>query len=280
MIKPDNKERLDQLLFEKGLYESRSKAQAAIMAGVVYVNEKKIEKAGIRVGRDSRFEIRDPRNSYASRGGIKLEHALNTFDIDVKDKTILDVGASTGGFTDCLLKAGAGKVYAIDVGYGQIAWKLRKDPRVEVIERTNVRYLKPEELYSVRGKREEVGGEKASLATIDVSFISLSKILPAVYDLLTDDGEVIALVKPQFEAGREQVGKGGLVKDEKVQARVLTDVVKFAGEIGFKLRGATFSPISGADGNIEFFVYLSKLGENVKLDAVKIVEEAKSLLSP
>jgi 23S rRNA (cytidine1920-2'-O)/16S rRNA (cytidine1409-2'-O)-methyltransferase len=268
------KKRIDLLLVQLGLFDTRSKAQSAIMAGVVFANGKKTDKAGEQVEEGAKIEVKGDASPYVGRGGVKLEHALKVFDIDVKERAALDIGASTGGFTDCLLKRGARLVYAVDVGYGQIAWSLRKDPRVVVVERTNARYLRPEELYSVKGKGERVSGEKASLAVIDVSFISLSKVLPAVCDLLSDDGEVVALVKPQFEAGREQVEKGGLVKDKKVQAGVLEAVVSDAKKLGLKFAGATFSPITGADGNIEFFVHLSKLGENKELDAFKIIEEA------
>lgn len=274
---PTGKTQMDQLLVEEGLFESRTRAQAAIMAGIVYVDGQRIDKAGALVNGDERCEVRGEKNPFVSRGGLKLEHALDNFKIDVKDRVCLDVGASTGGFTDCLLSAGAKKVYAIDVGYGQLAWKLRKDHRVDVIEKTNARYLKPEELYKTTEDRGQKT-EKASLAVIDVSFISLSKVLPAVHDLLSDDGEVAALVKPQFEAGREQVERGGLVKDEGVQAQVLNDVVSAALKLGFKLRGAIYSPIKGADGNIEFFVHLSKLGEGIKLEAARTVKEAHEKL--
>jgi len=275
-----NKERLDQLLVKKGLFETRTKAQAAIMAGIVFVDDKKIDKAGTLIKEGARCEVRGEKNPYVSRGGIKLEQALKAFGVDVRDMIVLDVGASTGGFTDCLLQKGAKKVYAIDVGYGQISLKLRNDPRVVMVERTNVRYLKAEELYQARCETRDGRCEKASLAVIDVSFISLSKVFPAVCDLLSDDGEIIALVKPQFEAGREQVEKGGLVKDKKVQAGVLDNVIASGAALGLKLKGATYSPIKGADGNIEFLVHFAKTGENVKLDTTKLVEEARGLLSP
>ncbi len=276
---PTGKTRLDQLLVEAGFFESRAKAQSTILAGIVYVNDRKADKAGHSFPKDSKIEIRGETLAYVSRGGLKLESALKKFNVEAQDRTVLDIGSSTGGFTDCLLAQGAKHVYAIDVGYGQLAWKLRSDPRVVVVERTNVRYLKTEELY---GKKLSVvggqGSEKASLAVIDVSFISLSKVLPAVHDLLSEDGEVVALVKPQFEAGREQVERGGLVKDENVQAQVLNDVVSAALKLGFKLKGAIHSPIKGADGNIEFFVHLSKLGEGIKLEAAKTVKEAHEKL--
>jgi len=187
---------------------------------------------------------------YASRGGIKLEHALREFKVEVKDKIALDVGASTGGFTDCLLQHGAKQVYAVDVGYGLLAWKLRKDPRVTVVERTNIRYLTPDKIYAEK--------PPAELAVIDVSFISLSKVLPAVYNLLKDQGQVLALIKPQFEARREQVGRGGVVREESVHAEVIEKVKKSAQALGFTVAGLTPSPITGADGNVEFFIHLKK----------------------
>jgi 23S rRNA (cytidine1920-2'-O)/16S rRNA (cytidine1409-2'-O)-methyltransferase len=271
------KERIDQLLVKNGLFETRTKAQAAIMAGVVYVEGKRIDKAGTLVQGDARCEVRGANCPYVSRGGLKLERALEVFNIDVKDRACLDVGASTGGFTDCLLQKGAKLVFAIDVGYGQIALKLRNDPRVVVVERTNARNLRAEELYKGLGTGDK-GPGKASLAVIDVSFISLSKIFPAIYDLLSDDGEIVALVKPQFEAGREQVEKGGIVKDPKVQAEVLENVVASGRKLKLKFRGATYSPITGADGNIELLVYFSKPGENQELDAAKVVDEAHKQL--
>jgi len=187
---------------------------------------------------------------YASRGGVKLEHALREFKVEVKDKIALDVGASTGGFTDCLLQNGARQVYTVDVGYGLLAWKLRKDPRVKVVERTNIRYLKLEDLG--------LNPPAIEISTIDVSFISLSKVLPTVYNLLAEKGQVIALIKPQFEARREQVGRGGIVRDEGVHNEVIEKVKKAAQSMGFTVAGVTTSPITGAEGNIEFFVYLIK----------------------
>lgn len=197
----------------------------------------------------------DQLHSYVSRGGVKLEHALKKFKVNVKGKVAIDVGASTGGFTDCLLQHGAAKVYAVDVGYGQLAWKLRQDPRVIPVERTNIRYLTLEKF----SKKFPVSSSQfPNLSTIDVSFISLTKVLPAVYNLLTDKAEVIALIKPQFEARREQVGKGGVVRDKKVHKEVIEKVKMSAEEIGFTVKGVTESPITGADGNVEFFIYLAK----------------------
>jgi len=187
---------------------------------------------------------------FVSRGGLKLEHALNEFKIDVTGLACLDVGASTGGFTDCLLQRGAAKVYAIDVAYGQFDWKLRNDPRVVVVERTNIRYLKPDQLYGA--------ADKASLAVIDVIFISLVTIFPAVYDLLAPQGEIVALIKPQFEAKREQVGRGGIVRDEAVRAEVVARIKQKAAELGWEVGGLTRSPIEGANGNVEFLIHLTK----------------------
>jgi len=187
---------------------------------------------------------------FVSRGGLKLEHALNEFKIDVTGLVCLDVGASTGGFTDCLLQRGAAKVYAIDVAYGQFDWKLRNDPRVVVVERTNIRYLKPDQLYGA--------ADKASLAVIDVIFISLVTIFPAVYDLLVPQGEIVALIKPQFEAKREQVGRGGIVRDEAVREEVVARIKQKAAELGWEVGGLTRSPIEGANGNVEFLIHLAK----------------------
>lgn len=244
------KNRLDQLLVDQGFFSSRSRAQAAILEGSVFVNGKKIEKAGSLFSPDAAIEVKGKPHPYVSRGGVKLEKALDDFKIEVKGKIALDVGVSTGGFTDCLLQRGAKKVYAVDVGYGQLAWELRKNPRVKVFERTNVRYL----------KLENIGLQTSdiSFCTIDVSFISLSKVLPAVYNLLAEEAEVLALIKPQFEAKREQVGKGGIVKDEKVRREVVEKVKAEAKALGFEAKGIIQSPITGADGNVEFFVYLLK----------------------
>jgi len=259
----EKKKRIDIFLVEKGFFDSRNRAQRAIMAGLVYADEKKVEKPGAKVPLSAKIEVKGEAHPYVSRGGVKLEHALKKFKacpssrhssgrrIEVKDKVIIDIGASTGGFTDCLLQRGAKKVYAIDVGYGQLAWKLRQDKRVLPVERTNIRYLKPEGLY----KEEKT---KASLATIDVSFISLSKVLPAVYNLLTDDGEVIALVKPQFEAERNEVEKGGLITKKNIHEKVLKKIIQEAELKKFGVLAITYSPIAGADGNLEFFVYLKK----------------------
>ena len=244
------KKRLDQLLVEKGHFISRTKAQAAILVGVVYVNNQKACKAGEMINPESSIEIKGAPHPYVSRGGVKLEQALKDFKIKVEGKTVMDVGASTGGFTDCLLKQGAEKVYAVDVGYGQLDWKLRQDPRVRVIERKNIRYLTLEDL--------DLNDSDIELCTIDVSFISLAKVLPAVHALIKNRAEVIALIKPQFEARREQVGKGGIVRDDKIHQEVIEKVKTTAEKTGFQAKAIIKSPITGTDGNVEFFIHLLK----------------------
>lgn len=241
------KVRLDALLVERGFFASREQAKRAVMAGLVFYEGRRMEKAGEFVDPDGLLEVKGDPCPYVSRGGLKLEGALRQFGIDVRGKVALDAGASTGGFTHCLLKHGAERVYAVDVGYGQLAWQLRQDPRVVVLERTNIRYLKPEDL-----------GTRVDLVTLDLSFISLEKVLPAVWELLKDGGEVIALVKPQFEAGREHVGKGGIVKDPGVHRRVLERIAGVSADIGFHVKRVTHSPLLGADGNVEFFLWLAK----------------------
>lgn len=230
----------------RALFESRAKAQAAIMAGQVLVNEQKIDKPGTPVPPDVTIRLLGNKLPYVSRGGLKLEKALQIFPISVQDKVVADIGASTGGFTDCALQNGAAKVYAIDVGYGQLAWKLRNDERVINMERTNVRYLEADSLP-----------EQVDVATIDVAFISLDKILPAVHKILKEDGFVIALIKPQFEAGKENVGKKGVVRDARVHEQVINNVIAFAKEEGFGIAGLDFSPIKGPEGNIEYLLHLT-----------------------
>lgn len=244
------KERLDALLMNRGMFESRAKAQAAVMAGQVLVNEQKIDKPGTPVPPDVTIRLLGNNLPYVSRGGLKLEKALQIFPISVKDKIVADIGASTGGFTDCALQNGAVKVYAIDVGYGQLAWKLRSDERVINMERTNVRYLEKDSLP-----------EQVDAATIDVAFISLDKVLPAVHKIVKEDGFVIALIKPQFEAGKENVGKKGVVRDAKVHESVINNVIDFAKAEGFGIAGLDFSPIKGPEGNIEYLLYLT-LGDD------------------
>ncbi|PIR17413.1 MAG: TlyA family rRNA (cytidine-2'-O)-methyltransferase [Deltaproteobacteria bacterium CG11_big_fil_rev_8_21_14_0_20_49_13] len=239
--------RIDKLLFEKGLIRSREKAQSLIMAGCVLVNEVPVTKSGQFVNEEAVIRITGQDHPYVGRGGVKLAHALKEFKIDVKDRVCVDVGASTGGFTDCLLQNGAAKVYAIDVGYNQLDWKLRNDPRVVVMEKTNIR------------KVEQVGRlNKLGVAVIDVSFVSLEKVLPHVDRLLQNDGDIIALIKPQFEAGKGKVGKGGIVRDEKVREECVNKVMEAADGLKWVKNGLTRSPITGADGNVEFLAWWVK----------------------
>lgn len=254
------KERLDRLLFRRGFFSSREKAIRAILAGEVYLEGERIDKPGTRVESGTRIEIKE-RSPYVSRGGEKLKKALKEFGIDCRKKIALDAGASTGGFTDCLLKHGAKKVYAVDVGYGQLAWRLRKDPRVVVLERRNIRYLKREELE-----------EEIDLITLDLSFISLTKVLKEISDLLTPRGEILALIKPQFEAGREKVKRGGVVRDPGVHREVILKVIDRAKEEGLKTRGLIPSPLKGPAGNIEYFIHLVKEGKEIKSIPERIKE--------
>ncbi|WP_409270597.1 TlyA family RNA methyltransferase [Neobacillus sp. SCS-31] len=247
------KERLDVLLVERGLVETREKAKRAIMAGLVYTNEQRLDKPGEKISTDLPLAVKGNVLPYVSRGGLKLEKALRVFNVDVSGKTMLDIGSSTGGFTDCALQNGAKMSYALDVGYNQLAWKLRQDERVVVMERTNFRYVTPADLQ--KGMPD--------FATIDVSFISLSLILPVLATLLVPSSDVIALVKPQFEAGREQVGKKGIVRDEKVHIAVLDKTIRFALDSGFNAIGLSWSPITGGDGNIEFLLHLRWEGEGI-----------------
>lgn len=241
------KERLDVELVNRGLAESRERAKAYIMAGLVYVDDQKALKAGDKVEEGQRLEIRGQTLRYVSRGGLKLEKAIASFGVELEDKVCADIGASTGGFTDCMLQNGAKKVYSVDVGYGQLAWKLRNDERVVNIERTNVRYLDL-----------EVFEEDVDFASIDVSFISLKLVLPVVYSFLRDGGKCVALIKPQFEARREDVGKKGVIKDKKVHFAVIEKCLNIARELGFNIIGLDYSPIKGPEGNIEFLMYVSK----------------------
>ena len=241
------KERLDVLLVKKGLAESREKAKAIIMSGIVYVDNNKEDKAGQTFNEDALIEVRGNTLRYVSRGGLKLEKAMNCFGVTLEGKIAMDVGASTGGFTDCMLQNGAVKVYSVDVGHGQLAWKLRNDERVVCMEKTNIRYVTPDDV-----------ADKIDFASIDVSFISLKKVLPAVYDLLTDVGEVVCLIKPQFEAGREKVGKKGVVREQSVHVEVVDMIVSFAREMGFVPLDLSYSPIKGPEGNIEYLLYITK----------------------
>lgn len=239
------KERIDVLLVERGFYESREKAKAALMAGLVLVNDEPVDKSGMKVARTSDIKVKGALHPYVSRGGLKLEKAIRNFGIELNGRVMLDIGASTGGFTDCALQNGAAYVYAIDVGYNQLDWSLRQDERVQVMERTNFRYTQPADLV----------GPPPTFASIDVSFISLKLILPALSQLLSIGSGIVALIKPQFEAGREKVGKSGVVRDSNVHKEVLRTVLSAAAEIGYSLQDITFSPITGGEGNIEFLAY-------------------------
>ncbi len=239
------KSRLDKILFEKGLVPSRERAKAIIMEGKVYVNNLPITKAGAIINTDATIEIKGEDIPYVSRGGLKLEAAIRHFNIYLKDKIAMDVGTSTGGFTDCMLQHGVKKVYCIDVGYGQIAWKLRQDNRIILLERTNIRYLNRERIM-----------DDIDIATIDVSFISLKKVIPKVLEFLKDNGEIVALIKPQFEVGKGEVDKGGIVKDQIKRLRVIESLKEYFESLNLKTVGIIQSPISGQKGNIEYLIYL------------------------
>ena len=241
------KERLDVLLVDKGICTSRERAKTNIMAGLIFVDGQRVDKAGEKVSVDADIVFKGEELKYVSRGGLKLEKAMNTFGIDLTNKVCMDIGASTGGFTDCMLQNHASKVFSVDVGYGQFAWKLRTDERVVCMERTNIRYVTPEDI-----------GVPLDFASIDVSFISLRTIMPAVKNLLGDKGEVVALIKPQFEAGREKVGKKGVVRDIEVHLEVVNKIVNFLIENDFNVLGLSFSPIKGPEGNRDYLVYFTK----------------------
>ncbi|HEU4963658.1 MAG TPA: TlyA family RNA methyltransferase [Bacilli bacterium] len=249
------KERLDVLLVDKGLYDSREQAKRAIMAGLVFVDGERSDKAGTKIKTDATITVKGDLHPYVSRGGLKLEKAIAAFDVSLQDKVVMDVGASTGGFSDCALQNGARQVYSIDVGYGQLAWKLRNDPRVNVMERTNFRHL----------KRDDLTGDTPEVAVMDVSFISIRLLLPVIHQMLTEDGFLLTLIKPQFEAGRERVGKNGIVRDPEVHRDVLVHVLGSARAQGFHVQQITFSPITGGDGNIEFLAHLTKQGADTAL---------------
>ena len=242
------KERLDVLMVQRNLAESREKAKALIMSGIVYVNGQKEDKAGTSFEETVQIEVRGSTLKYVSRGGLKLEKAMSRFGVQLAGKVCMDVGASTGGFTDCMLQNGAVKVYAVDVGHGQLAWKLRNDDRVICMEKTNIRYVTPEDI-----------GDRIEFSSIDVSFISLTKVLGPVKQLLTDNGQVVCLIKPQFEAGREKVGKKGVVREKSVHLEVIEMVMDYARSIGFGILGLEFSPIKGPEGNIEYLLYLQNI---------------------
>ncbi|MCO7176604.1 TlyA family RNA methyltransferase [Sporolactobacillus kofuensis] len=249
-----DRERVDVLLVKKGLFDSREKAQRAVMAGMVYHGDQRVDKPGSKVESTLEFNIKGNLLPYVGRGGLKLEKALKVFQLDLTEVLMLDIGASTGGFTDCALQNGARKVYALDVGYNQLAWKLRSDPRVVVMEKTNFRYCT---LSDFKEGRPE-------FSSIDVSFISLKKILPALATILQENGEVVALIKPQFEAGREEVGKKGIVHDPKVHLSVIQDLLQFALSCGFSILHLDYSPITGGDGNIEFLTHLRLDGDHAE----------------
>lgn len=264
------KERLDVLLVQRGLAPSREKAKVMIMEGNVFVAGQREDKAGTSFDEKVEIEVRGNTLKYVSRGGLKLEKAMANFGISLDGKICMDIGASTGGFTDCMLQNGAKKVYSVDVGYGQFAWKLRQDERVVCMEKTNIRYVTPEDIEDV-----------LDFASVDVSFISLTKVLPAVKELLTEHGEMVCLIKPQFEAGKEKVGKKGVVRDPKVHEEVIEKVISFAQEIGFGVKNLEFSPIKGPEGNIEYLVYIQKGMESQEepVDVKAVVAKAHSTLA-
>jgi 23S rRNA (cytidine1920-2'-O)/16S rRNA (cytidine1409-2'-O)-methyltransferase len=241
------KERLDVLLVKKGYFDSREKARRSIMAGVVFVGNSREDKPGARFDENTQFVIKENTNPYVSRGGLKLDKAIKEFNISLEGKAAIDIGASTGGFTDCMLKNGARKVFAVDVGYGQLAWELRNDHRVVNMERTNIRNVRPEDL-----------DEKVDFCSIDVSFISLKKVIPPALNLAKDGAEFVCLIKPQFEAGRDQVGKRGVVKKAEIHKKVVTSIAAFVEEKGLNIKGLSYSPIKGPEGNIEYLIYFSK----------------------
>ena len=254
------KERLDVLLVKKGLAPSREKAKTMIMEGNVFINNNREDKAGSMFPEDCEIEIHGATLKYVSRGGLKLEKAMTHFGITLDGKVCMDIGASTGGFTDCMLQNGAKKVYSVDVGYGQFAWKLRQDPRVVCMEKTNIRYVTPADIEDV-----------LDFASVDVSFISLTKVLPAARLLLAEHGQMVCLIKPQFEAGREKVGKKGVVRDIKVHEEVVSKILSFSLENGFSVLALEFSPIKGPEGNIEYLVYIEKSEKPVMAEAVDMM---------
>ena len=264
------KERLDLLLVQRGMAPSREKAKTMIMEGNVFVNHQREDKAGSMFPSDCQIEIHGNTLKYVSRGGLKLEKAMTHFQISLQDKICMDIGAATGGFTDCMLQNGAKKVYAVDVGYGQFAWKLRCDERVVCMEKTNIRYVTPLDIEDI-----------LDFASVDVSFISLTKVLEPAKALLSENGELVCLIKPQFEAGREKVGKKGVVRDKQVHKEVLYKIITYAKEIGFDIWNLEYSPIKGPEGNIEYLLYIKKNGEGnmgTAVDVNRTVEEAHSIL--
>ena len=256
------KERLDVLLVEKGLFESREQAKRSIMAGEIFIDDRRIDKAGDKVDVEANIIYKGSKMPYVSRGGYKLEKAIREFGIDLKDTICMDIGASTGGFTDCMLQNGAKKVYSIDVGYGQFAWKLRVDERVVCLERTNVRYATKEQVP-----------DECDFASIDVSFISLTTIMPAVKNLLKEDGEIMALIKPQFEAGKGKVGKKGVVREPEIHKEVIEKIVNYALENNLRILNIDFSPIKGPEGNREYLIYLKKSNEKQEDFDFNLIDE-------
>lgn len=263
-----NKTRLDVLLVERGLQESRQKAQTTIMSGLVFVKGQRVDKPGTAVPNDAEIEVRGNALKYVSRGGLKLEKAMATFPVALKDAVCGDIGASTGGFTDCMLQNGAAKVYAVDVGYGQLAWKLRNDPRVVNLERTNLRYVTAEQIP-----------ELLELAVMDVSFISIKLVLPAVKALLVPGADLVCLIKPQFEAGRDEVGKKGVVRDSGVHCQVIRGILDFAPQIGLSVMGLDYSPIKGPEGNIEYICHMKNgCYEGASVDVEALVNASHEAL--
>ncbi len=256
------KKRLDLAVFEAGLTESRERAKTAVMAGLVYVNGNKEDKPGTQVSDTDKIELRGNTLKYVSRGGLKLEKAMSSFGVSLEGKICGDIGASTGGFTDCMLQNGAVKVYAVDVGYGQLAWKLRTDERVVNMERTNIRYVTPDML-----------AEPPDFCSVDVSFISLTLVLPVLKTLLSENGEVVCLIKPQFEAGREKVGKKGVVRDPAVHSEVIIKILTFLSENGYYIYGLDYSPIKGPEGNIEYLVYAGLAEKSSGIDDIAAAAE-------
>lgn len=266
-----SKERLDVLLVNRGLATSREKAKAIIMSGNVYVDGQKEDKAGQSFPDTAVIEVRGTTLKYVSRGGLKLEKAMQNFDVTLEGKICMDVGSSTGGFTDCMLQNGAVKVYAVDVGHGQLDWKLRNDERVVCMEKTNIRYVTPDDV-----------ADRIQFSSIDVSFISLTKVLTPVRNLLADDGQIVCLIKPQFEAGREKVGKHGVVRDKDVHIEVINKVIDYAMSIGFDILNLEFSPVKGPEGNIEYLLHLQKIAESqvkeIPFVVENVVEKAHEVL--
>lgn len=262
------KKRADILLFEKGLVDSREKGKRVIMEGAVFIGTRRVDKPGDYIDENEDIMVKVNPLIYVGRGGLKLEKAIEIFDLNLEAITAMDIGASTGGFTDCMLRSGASKVYAVDVGYNQLDWKLRNDPRVVVMERTNIRNVKKEDI-----------GEDMDFISIDVSFISLKLVLPVAKSLLSGNGEIVALIKPQFEAGRAKVGKNGIVRDADTHLEVLKGIVEFSNEIGLKSNALTYSPVTGAKGNIEFLIHLKNNGDSIEEDYILgVIEESHNTL--